>query len=238
MAATVAAVAQACRGDPCPNEGGSEAWAAARRRERTCFGDLLDTISKTLAQQDVRAALETGLTPTEWAAATRHVTKLQGDAYSLFDGDERAAAARVPKLNDWLQHLRRLRTQFRAWPRRRRPPTVWAPGLFRPAAFFAQLRGPTLAPLVASPAMGDVPRGVLVRGLDLGGGAFTADGALGVRDGAPHAVTLWVRGGDGGGGYDLPVYSTPTRGELCATLRVEAACSEDLALRGCALVIS
>ena len=238
MAATVAAVAKACRGDPCPNEGGSAAWAATRRRERKCFDDLLDTISKTLAQQDVRAALETGLTPTEWAAATRHVTRLQGDAYSLLDGDERAAAARVPKLNDWLRHLRRLRTQFRAWPRRQRPPTVWAPGLFRPAAFFAQLRGPTLFPLLASPATGDVPHGVLVRGLDLGGGVFAADGVLGVRDGAPHAVMLWVRGGHDEDGYDLPVYATPTRGELCATLRVATGCPEDLALRGCALVIS
>ena len=63
-AGTVAAVARACRGDPSDAvEAFDEAWAAARRRERTCFDDLLDLVSRTLADRDVRAALEVGETP-------------------------------------------------------------------------------------------------------------------------------------------------------------------------------
>jgi len=49
---------------------------------------------------------------------------------------------------------------------------------------------------------------------------------------------LCVRGGDQEDGYDLPVYTAATRGELCATLRVRTTCPDDLALRGCALVVS
>ena len=61
---------------------------------------------------------------------------------------------------------------------------------------------------------------------------------MAVRDGASRPVTLRVRGGDHGDGYDLPVYTAATRGELCATLRVRTICPDDLALRGCALVVS
>ena len=79
--------------------------------------------------------------------------------------------------------------------------------------------------------------GVRVSGLDLSGGAFDND-MMTLRDGAPHPVTLRVRGGDQEDGYDLPVYTAATRGELCATLRVRTTCPDDLALRGCALVVS
>ena len=88
-AGTVAAVARACRGDPSDTaEPVDEAWAAARRRERACFDDLLDLVSRTLADRDVRAALEVGETPKAWARATRHASDVRGDAYSRLDGDE------------------------------------------------------------------------------------------------------------------------------------------------------
>jgi hypothetical protein len=73
--------------------------------------------------------------------------------------------------------------------------------------------------------------------LDLNGGAFDGD-MMTLRDGTPRPVTLCVRGGDQEDGYDLPVYTAATRGELCATLRVRTSCADDLALRGCALVVS
>ena len=232
-AGTVAAVARACRGDPSDTaEPVDEAWAAARRRERTCFDDLLDLVSRTLADRDVRAALEVGETPKAWARATRHASDVRGDAYSRLDGDERSAAEAVPKLNDWLGHLRKVRAQFRAWPRGGPPEVAWAPGLFRPTAFFAQIRGHAPV-LVASSGLG----GVRVSGLDLSGGAFDND-MMTLRDGASRPVTLRVRGGDEEDGYDLPVYTAATRGELCATLRVRTTCPDDLALRGCALVVS
>ena len=145
---------------------------------------------------------------------------------------ERSAAEAVPKLNDWLGHLRKVRAQFRAWPRGGPPEVAWAPGLFRPTAFFAQIRGHASV-LVASSGVG----GVRVSGLDLSGGAFDND-MMTLRDGAPRPVTLRVRGGDEEDGYDLPQYTAATRGELCATLRVRTACPDDLALRGCALVVS
>ena len=67
-----------------------------------------------------------------------------------------------------------------------------------------------------------------------------ADGVImiRVRVVAELAVTLRVRGGDHDDGYDLPVYTAATRGELCATLRVRTTCPDDLALRGCALLVS
>ena len=131
-----------------------------------------------------------GETPKAWARATRHASDVRGDAYSRLDGDERSAAEAVPKLNDWLGHLRKVRAQFRAWPRGGPPEVAWAPGLFRPTAFLRPDPG-ARSVLVASSGAG----GVRVSGLELSGGEFDND-MMTLRDGAPHPVTLRVRGGD------------------------------------------
>jgi len=126
---------------------------------------------------------------------------------------------------------------------------VWAPGLFRPRAFFSLVRrlgGPTLDPLVATVILpGDPPpaSGVIVQGLLTDRGAFVGR-ALDPDAPAAPAPALWVRAGVLEGGCPVSVYRTRLRAERVATLVVPAPniagrpATRDLAaLRGTALVL-
>ena len=67
----------------------------------------------------------------------------------------------------------------------------------------------------------------------IGGRDRTGGGTwLGMSDGGRWSCILNVREPESAREI------APSRGELCATLRVRTACPDDLALRGCALVVS
>jgi hypothetical protein len=181
------------------------------RRDATKARDTRDPAGAALRSLEARVA------PVAWALATGHVAPAAGtyDSYSTFDEHCRRKATEPPGLDSWLDHVRRRHGQLKHWPPGGLPPSVWLPGLFRPAAFFAALRrarvdGPpvmdafacTVLPFSASAVEAPPTRGAFVHGLRLEGGLFDDSGILDDdldayqpgRDGGRHVHRcLWVR---------------------------------------------